>query len=273
MGEGVQGGTKLEYLRKVALAFVNSAESFDDLLGLYTVGNDGVTTSYDPAASVEQYDQIRSRIRDLEPTKSGRNADVGDGVSSGRVRQLSAQLADDETPFGRTLHPYLADTDEYVRRLTSQPLVRTVRLALSHCRTGSWIVIVTDDTDRTGIYDAVRAAVRNGSQVLVFLAPSVLYDPGGLDSVEQTYDRYLDFEQFRRSLGRFDRVSAFEVGPDDRLRAVLGRQNDTEGRRLDARDIATARRRRSGDLGSQHGLAYPDARTIRPTDTEGTTDE
>jgi len=119
----------------------------------------------------------------------------------------------------------------------------------------------------------VKAARRNGAQVLVFLAPSVLYETGGLDSVDRAYDSYLDFERFRRSLDRFERASAFEVAPGDRLRAVLGRHGDTAGRRPDARDIATARRTGSAELGSQHGLAYPDVEALRPTDTEGATDE
>lgn len=273
MGEGIRRGTKLEYLREVALAFVNSAESFDDPLGLYTVGDDGITASHDPAAGVEQYELVRRRIRNFEPTTPTGDTDVGGSVSPGRARQVTAQLADDHTPFGRTLRPYFAATDEYVRRLTTQPLVRTVRLARSHCRAGSWVVIVTDDTDRSGVYEAVKAARRNGSQVLVFLAPSVLYEPGGLDSVDRAYDSYLDFERFRRSLGRFERVSAFEVGPGERLRAVLGRHGETDDGRPDARDIATARRAGSTDRSPQEGLVYSDANIVRPTGAEGATDE
>jgi len=88
MGEGVQRGTKLEYLREVALAFVNSAESFDDPLGLYTVGDDGITASHEPAAGAEQYGLVRRRIRDLEPTTPSQNTDVGDGIAPDRAGQL-----------------------------------------------------------------------------------------------------------------------------------------------------------------------------------------
>jgi uncharacterized protein (DUF58 family) len=273
MGEGIQRGTKLEYLREVSLAFVNSAESFDDPLGLYTVGDYGVTASYNPAAGVEQYDRVRRQIHNLEPTTPSQSVDVRNGVSPEQARQLTAQLADDQTSFGQTLRPYFAATDNYVQRLATKPLVRTVRLAQSHCRAGSWTVIVTDDTDRTGIYEAVKAGRQNGSQVLVFLAPSVLYEPGGLNSIDRAYDRYQDFEQFRRSLGRFERVSAFEVAPGDRLRAVLGHHGNKDSRRPDVRDIATARRAGSADHVSQQGLTYPDTGAVRPTDSEGATDE
>jgi len=56
---------------------------------------------------------------------------------------------------------------------------------------------------------------------LVLLAPSVLYEPGGLADIEQAYDRYVEFEQFRRELARIDNVTALEVGPTDRLSAVI----------------------------------------------------
>ncbi|WP_255681357.1 hypothetical protein [Natrinema sp. SYSU A 869] len=55
----------------------------------------------------------------------------------------------------------------------------------------------------------------------VLLAPSVLYEPGGLADVEQAYDRYIEFEEFRRELSRMDNVRALEVGPADRLATVL----------------------------------------------------
>jgi len=49
----------------------------------------------------------------------------------------------------------------------------------------------------------------------------VLYEPGGLADLERAYDRYLAFEEFRRELAKLDGVTALEVGPADRLSAVL----------------------------------------------------
>jgi hypothetical protein len=62
--------------------------------------------------------------------------------------------------------------------------------------------------------------------VLVFLTPTVLFAPGELADLEHAYARYREFEIFRRDLARLERVSAFEVGPGDRLDTILstGRQ-------------------------------------------------
>ncbi len=61
----------------------------------------------------------------------------------------------------------------------------------------------------------------NDAAVTVFLAPTILYEPGGLADVERASDRYREFEALRRDLARLDRVRAFEVGPGDRLATVL----------------------------------------------------
>jgi hypothetical protein len=65
----------------------------------------------------------------------------------------------------------------------------------------------------------------------------VLYEAGGLGDLEAAYRRYLDFEEFRRSLARLDRVQAYEVGPGDRLGALLAsrRQRHTAEREVRVR--------------------------------------
>jgi len=64
----------------------------------------------------------------------------------------------------------------------------------------------------------------------------VLYEPGGLADLERAYDRYLAFEEFRRELAKLDGVTALEVGPADRLSAVLeAGDRDREGARMSAR--------------------------------------
>jgi len=85
-------------------------------------------------------------------------------------------------------------------------------------------VILTDDERETEVREAVKLARRIGTGdggVLVFLAPTSLYEPGSLADLDAAYDRYADFERFRRSLAAIDGVSAYEVGPADRLDAVL----------------------------------------------------
>jgi len=87
-------------------------------------------------------------------------------------------------------------------------------------------VIVTDDNRRAELQEAVKLAGRGDDAVLVLLTPSVLYEPGGLSDLEAAYRRYLDFEEFRRSLARLERVQAYEVGPGDRLGALLAARRD-----------------------------------------------
>jgi uncharacterized protein (DUF58 family) len=275
MGVGPEGETKLDYLRAVGLAFVNSAASFDDPLGLYAVGDEGVTIARDPAAGIEGYDPVRGRIRELEPTEwtSRREAETADEpVAPGRARTLAARLRS-ETPFGATLRPYFEATANYSRRLRDRPLFRTVQLAHSRLGAGAWTVILTDDSNPTEVRETVKFASRNDGKVLLFLTPSVLYEPGGLGDLERAYERYLTFEEFRTSLARLERVSAFEVAPGDRLDAVVDRQVPRRGRERDAVRAARANRRyqQYGEKPRQ-GLAYSDTGPV-PPNSEGQSDE
>jgi hypothetical protein len=98
-----------------------------------------------------------------------------------------------------------------------------------------WTVILTDDSRPERLREAITVARRGGNRVLVFLAPSVLFESGGLADLEAAYDRYVDFEELRRDLAGLPGVSAFEVGPGDRLDAVLAtgrerRENRQMGR-------------------------------------------
>ncbi|WP_189319172.1 hypothetical protein [Halolamina pelagica] len=42
-----------------------------------------------------------------------------------------------------------------------------------------------------------------------------------MDDVSAAYDRYADFESFRRTVARTPRTEVYEVGPGDRLDALL----------------------------------------------------
>ncbi|RZV10921.1 hypothetical protein BDK88_2132 [Natrinema hispanicum] len=90
---------------------------------------------------------------------------------------------------------------------------------MTDARGSIWTVICTDDSRPAELRETVSLARQGGNEVLVLLAPSVLYEPGGLADIEQAYDRYVEFEEFRRELARIDNVTALEVGPTDRLSA------------------------------------------------------
>ncbi len=220
MDTGRDGRTKLDVAREVALSVIDGAARLADPLGWYTVGDEGLTGSVPAGAGSGHYDTLRRRLYDLTTTHAGADAPRG-GRSPAAARAAETSLDDDESGFARTLRPYFGDRRRYVDRVAGNPLVAAARRAASDGRGTTWTVLVTDDTDRTGVREAVSTVRGRGGQVLVFLLPSALYDVDGLDDLEDAYERYADFEAFRRDLADHDRVTALEVAPEDRLSAVL----------------------------------------------------
>jgi hypothetical protein len=108
-----------------------------------------------------------------------------------------------------------------VERVADDPLFATVETFVGRLQGTVWTVILTDDRHRAELREAVKVARRGDDRVLVFLAPSVLFDADGLADLDRAYERYRGFEEFRRDLDGFERVTAFEVAPGDRLQAVL----------------------------------------------------
>ncbi|WP_170845529.1 DUF58 domain-containing protein [Halorientalis persicus] len=268
MSAGREGETELDYLREVALAFVDIADRFDDPLGLYTVGNEGVTTTRDPAAGVEQYGPVRQIVRGLSPVSdSFGSRDLHDGAAVSRGAR-SADLSGDDSPLAKTLRPYFEGSDGYVRRLRDQPLFQTVQLARRQLGSGAWTVILTDDSNPTELRESVRFARQNSGQVLVFLASSVLYEGGELADVQDAYEQYVSFEEFRQSLASLDRVSAFEVAPSDRLAAVVGRHAG-EGSLPERGRTTAGRSRPRSRSGNWQDSDRPDVLEDYPESIEG----
>ena len=265
MSDGPGNETKLDHLREVGLSFVDAANDFGDPLGLYTVGDGGTTTAREPTAGVEQYDAITRALWTLEPTETEPADATADALSPTEARTRAARLRRDRTDFGATLRPYL-ESNGYARRLRDRPLFRTVKLAHTRVRGSSWAVVLTDDSNRTEVREATKLARRKEWRVLVFLAPSMLYESEEPDDIERAYERYREFEEFRRSLARLDRVSAFEVGPNDRLETVIGRHAE-RGRPSDspggASGASTARQYEERDEGTQNPLRYTRAEFAR----------
>jgi hypothetical protein len=83
------------------------------------------------------------------------------------------------------------------------------------------VIILTDDTAQKRVWDLVQFCQGTADRVTLFLTPHVLFEPGGLDDLEDAYERYLRFEEFRQELDGLPNVTAFEVGPGDRLDAIL----------------------------------------------------
>lgn len=219
MGVGQAGETKLDFACQVALALVNSAREYNDPIGWYSVGNRGLTDTFAPSTNSEQYRIIASQIMSLKPTAS-----LGQGHSLATVdpaiaKRIATQLSD-ESQFSTTLRPFFDSVDTYVQRVAEKPLFSAVRTASAR-RTGNNIFILTDDNHRTELQEAIKLARQNNRRVTVFLMPTVLYNPQTMRDVDDAYRQYTEFEQFRQELAAVPRVTAFEVGPSDRLADVL----------------------------------------------------
>jgi uncharacterized protein (DUF58 family) len=233
MGTGPDGATPLAYAREVALVFLAAARRADDPVGLYAVGDEGLTVARDPTASADHYATLRSDLEGLRATPDdgpgpGRESRAG---SPAWARRAAAAL-DDGTgaggtgsgttgSFAHTLRPFFAATDPYVQRLTGDPLFGAARARITRLTGTVRTVLLTDDSDPVRVRETVKLARRGDDHVVVFLTPQVLFEPGSLGDLEAAYERYRAFESFRRDLARLDRVSAFEVGPGDRVGSIL----------------------------------------------------
>jgi len=232
MHDGPEAETKLDYARQLALAFVESAEHLDDPLGLVTFDDTGITTDLPPTASRTHYRQLRTRLHDLTPPTESTPAPAGTpdentGRGPDTAHQDTTRLAGDDSAFATTLRPFLENRSAYVQRLGDQPRFSTIQAQRRRRTSRTWTILVTDDTDRGELREAVKLARRGGGHVLVCLLPSILYEPGGLANLDDAYATYREFEDFRRQLATLDGVRAIEVGPRDRLVAILGEHRAT----------------------------------------------
>jgi len=221
MAVGPQGETKLDYLREVALAFVESARDITDPLGLATFDDDGLTTWEQPSTQPGQYGSVRTALHDLAVSTGNGNGSARATRSPAVARRKATLLAGDDSAYSQRVTPFFSEAEGYVQRMDDDPLFDTVRLQLGRVSGAVWPVIFTDDTDRTQLRETVKLARQQSAGVLVFVTPSVLFERGGLADLDDAYSEYVDFEEFRRELARLDGVHAFEVGPGDRVEAVL----------------------------------------------------
>lgn len=228
----------LDYVREVALGLVALAEQNGDPLGCYVVGDDGLSMAATPSTAPHAYQRVRTVLHDQTATASDRSMtgqraatytrlrspdpSQGRQFTSTRANTVARVLAGDGSTFARTLAPFFDTTPTTpAGRDGMRPLVGAIE-RLHADRTGSrWTILLTGDTNRNEVRKAVQRARNDGDQVFVFLTPEVLFATDGLADVERAYERYADFERFRRELDRLGGVTAFEVGPGDRLQTVL----------------------------------------------------
>ncbi len=219
-GVGEPGATALDYLREVALGVAGAAESWEDPLGFYAVGDEGLTAEFVPSTAPERYDAVRDRIRRLSPTPAPDERRRRQGADPAAANRRAAALTGDEGAFARTLRPYFASGDRYVRRVEDRPLFSVAR-RVGRLNDRRWTVLLTDDSDRAAVRETAKLLRRGGNHVLCVLAPTALFEPDGLAEPDAGFRQYADFESFRSELASLPRVQALEVAPGDRLDAAL----------------------------------------------------
>lgn len=220
MNHGPGGETMLAYAREVALAVASSAASASDPLALYGVGDAGLTARHAPKSSPSAYTTIQSRLQSLQATEP--TDTYGPASEPRRAHRAVQTLRDDDSAFARQLIPFLDAGDAYVRRLAGDPLFGAVQELAADADSNQWTVIVTHDGDPARLKEAVKLAASRSAAVLVFVTPRVLFD--GERDIATAYDRYVAFEALRRDLDRIPRVTAFEVGPGDRVQRLLAQR-------------------------------------------------
>lgn len=219
MGTGVGSQTKLVYVREMALAVVQQARESNDPVGLYTVGDSGLTAAHQPSATTRHYEQLRLLLGNLDVT-DGDETDTPAGQTPRETPTEGTRLDGEESLFTKTVESFLQTSETYVERVQDTPLFRTIQSRV-YGQQIDRAVLFTDDTNRSELLEATKLAQQGGTQVLVFLTPSVLFEAGLLSDLDEAYDRYLDFESFRRQLEQIDNVTAFEVGPRDRVATLV----------------------------------------------------
>lgn len=230
MDVGPTGETMLDYAREVALGYARGAESLGDPLGLYCVGDEGTTVEFDPRTGGPAYRRVRNHLHDLRATQGTRSTRQRPGTAAMTrprdARRIGQQLSDDDSAFARSVAPYFTDQAAYLTRLTEQSLFGAMRHVREWVGGDRWTVLFTSDTDRNQVRETARLATQTSDHAIVFLTPTVLYEVGSLSNIEDAYARYVDFEEFRRELDRLPRVSAFELGPGDRLETLVAERRE-----------------------------------------------
>lgn len=159
---------------------------------------------------------------DLEPTTAGQSDGPRPSAATAQSppRRKATRL-DGDSAFERTLRPYLEAGAGYRTGIADDPLRRTIETRSTRFEGNVWSVVFTDDTRRAELHESVTLARRGSGHVTVFITPRVLFEPGELGDVDAAYSQYREFEAFRRDLDQLTDVTAYEVGPDDRINALL----------------------------------------------------
>ena len=229
---GDTGRAAFDYCREVALGFVDIAEGAGDGIALFVCTENGPSMVHAPASDRRSYAALRSELLGLDPLSNSDSESRSHGESNPidraitlRVQQVNDEtarrLASDQTAFGEAVRQFCRGTAPIDATGENDPLIETVQQAVQSVTGETWTVILTDDTRPAETREAVRIARGTDNRVFLFLTPSSLFEPNGFSNIGVSYQEYRAFESFRRKLDGISRVTAFELGPGDRLDELL----------------------------------------------------
>ena len=221
MGDGPPGETKLDYARHVALSVIQYAQQTGDPVGLYATNDQGLTVATPPDNKTVRYTLLKTRLHDLTVADEERREPGVDERSPTDPQRIASLLAGDDSELAVRLRPFLTAPGTAQARIERDPLLSTVRTHLRRLQGSIWTVMITDDTNRREVRDAVTVASRGTNTVFVILTPTVLFEQDEITDLEEIYDRYASFESFRRALDGIHGVTAVELAPRNRIESVL----------------------------------------------------
>lgn len=244
IADGETGRTKLHVFREVALALVRSVNQTGDPLGLTILDDTGVRLVTGMANTMEHYRQVHDELLTLgtDQEENTRTSTWSKAVKAGptEAHLATRRLAGREespTRFVTMLRPFFARTGSYVERLSDDPVFDVIRRHIHERSLGTWIVLFTDDMNRTSVEETAKLATRHGGRVSIFLTPTFLFEHASLADLESAYEQLIAFEEFRNRLEQIPRITAYEVGPNERVQAVLaGGRTRGKGRKQAHRD-------------------------------------
>lgn len=217
MDTGPIGQTKLDYIRQVSLAFIETARNLNDPLGLYTIGDQGPTTKLNPNTTKQQYTQITNKIHNLKPTKTKQKQTL---YSPQKAKNKAFNLRKDKTKL-KKLEKYFQQQQTYIQKIQKDPFFNTAQLYLTNLQGTTWTAIFTDDTEKQTLKETAKIARKKDNHCLIFITPEILFKKGTLKDLDKAYQKYKEFEQYRKKLTKLPRITAYEIAPGDKLTTIL----------------------------------------------------
>ena len=250
MKQGPPGRTMLAHARRVCHGILQTTQRQSDPLGWLTVDDGDSAGLIEPQSTPTQYrrakrffdtvgvsstdtvatNQVNPELNSEDATSTGSHREAATAITnnyhrSGKAladrKEIATRLATADSVFASQLHPFFMNTGGYMEAIDTDSLFHSLRVGLRNIPGAVWTVIITSDSRRSELFETVQMANQDEGHVAVFITPSVLFTDSVEIDPEEAYEQYQSFEHFRERLDRLAGVTAFEVGPQDRLAEIL----------------------------------------------------